>query len=211
MTRYSTEGNIQNEYEPGGQVLKNKLGIRSKKEMDRLEYARLLKTQLHYYKVIKPDTRFTNRLICEMHRYWLGSIYRWAGQYRTVNLGKSGFLWPPAYLVEKNMAEFEKGLLKRCTPCRPRPIKSVAQDLAKVHAEFLLIHPFRDGNGRIARLLTILMALQAGFPAPDFAFTSKKNRRRYLAAVMKGYVQEYDPLATIFTEAIERSERLSGS
>ena len=83
MDRYSTEGNIEDEYEPGGQVLKNKLGIRSKKEMDRLEYARLLKTQLHYYKAIKPNTQFSSRLVCEMHKYWLGSIYEWAGKYRT--------------------------------------------------------------------------------------------------------------------------------
>ena len=211
MDRYSTEGNIEDEYEPGGKVLKNKLGIRSKKEMDRLEYARLLKTQLHYYKVIKPNTQFSNRLLTEMHRYWLGSIYEWAGKYRTVNLGKSGFLWPPAYLVDQNMSGFEKDFLQRYTPCQPQALNQVAQDLAKVHAEFLLVHPFRDGNGRIARLITILMALQAGYPAPDFGFTSNKNRRKYLAAVTKVYAQDYEFLATVMKEAIERSKKISAT
>jgi len=28
--------------------------------------------------------------------------------------------------------------------------------------ELILIHPFREGNGRIARFLSVLMALQAG-------------------------------------------------
>jgi fido (protein-threonine AMPylation protein) len=31
--------------------------------------------------------------------------------------------------------------------------------LAVVHAEFILIHPFREGNGRCGRLLAILMGL----------------------------------------------------
>ena len=208
MTRYSIEGNIEGEYEQGGHVLKNKLGIRSKREMDRLEYARLLKTQLHYYRIVKANMRFTNRFICELHQYWLGSIYEWSGKYRTVNLGKSGFFWPPAYLVEKNMFEFEKNFLKKYTPCRPRTINHIAQDLAKVHAELLLIHPFRDGNGRIARLVTILMALQAGYPAPDFAFSVKKNRQRYLMAVSNGYKQDYKLLVAVIQEAIERSKKL---
>ena len=109
------------------------------------------------------------------------------------------------------MSGFEKDFLQRYTPCRARAIHQVAQDIAKVHAEFLLVHPFRDGNGRIARLITILMALQAGYPAPDFAFTANKNRRKYLTAVTKGYAQDYDLLAEVIREAIERSKKLSGS
>jgi len=40
--------------------------------------------------------------------------------------------------------------------------------MAVVHVELVLIHPFRDGNGRVARILSILMGLQAGLPALDF-------------------------------------------
>ena len=34
--------------------------------------------------------------------------------------------------------------------------------IAMVHTELLLIHPFRDGNGRLARWLADIMAAQAG-------------------------------------------------
>ena len=41
--------------------------------------------------------------------------------------------------------------------------------LAVVHAELILVHPFRDGNGRLARLVSLLMARQAGVHSLDFS------------------------------------------
>jgi cell filamentation protein len=209
MSRYTIQGNIEDEYEPGGRILKNKLGIRSKREMDRIEYEHLLRTQKHYYKIINFNTQFTNNLISQIHKFWLGPIYEWAGRYRTVNLAKRDFVWPPALLVEKNMTGFESNLLKKLTPCKPASIEIVAKKIAKIHAEFLLIHPFREGNGRLARLISSLMVLQAGYPALDYGFTHRKNRQRYLVAVKKGYVQDYKALISFVIEAIKRSKQLS--
>ena len=208
MPRYFTKGNIEDECELGGKVLKNKLGIRSKKEMDKVEYERLAATQAHYHGIIEPHTRFTNRLICKMHYHWLGSLYEWAGKYRTVNLAKMDFVWPPARFVSANMDLFEETFLKKLTPCYQGSIETVSLNISKVHAEFLLVHPFREGNGRLARLISDLMALQAGYPAPDFAFDQKKNRERYLVPVTKGYVQDYELLTHVVKEAMDRSKRL---
>ncbi len=36
--------------------------------------------------------------------------------------------------------------------------------MAVTHTELILVHPFREGNGRLTRLLNTLMALQAGLP-----------------------------------------------
>ena len=110
-----------------------------------------------------------------------------------VELSKGGFCWPPAHLVASNMERFEAGLLREHTPCRPAELLQVAQRMAEVHAELLLIHPFREGNGRLARWLADLMALQAGYVAPLYRFRgrgSKDNRARYLEAVKRGYLQE---------------------
>jgi cell filamentation protein len=60
-------------------------------------------------------------------------------------LSKAGFRWPPAYLTENNMAIFEKDFLYRLTPCKKGSIQKVSQILAEIHAELLLVHPFRDG------------------------------------------------------------------
>jgi cell filamentation protein len=180
--------------------------------MDRAEYESLLRAQSIYLEKIGPETRFTARTICDMHRDWLGDIYDWAGKYRDVELQKGDFRWPPAYLVAQNMASLEKGLLAEHTPCRPGALTNVARRMAIVHSELLLIHPFRDGNGRVARWLADLMAMQAGLPLPDYGFAGKGEKARqqeYLSAVRAGYVEEFDPLAAFFTEAIER--RLRGA
>jgi cell filamentation protein len=193
--------------------LRNRLGLRRKREMDAAEYEALLRAQESYLQRISADTRFTAALLREMHRDWLGELYEWAGQYRTVELSKGGFRWPPAHLVADNMARFEAGLLREHTPCRPAPLPEVARRIAEVHAELLLIHPFREGNGRLARWLVDLMALQASFSVPDYGFAgrgSKGQQRRYLEAVKRGYLQDYDDLVDFFREAIERRLRALG-
>jgi hypothetical protein len=53
--RYSTKGLIENEYEPGGKVLRNKLGIRKRTEMEQAEAKAFQKTQMHFYKLFSED------------------------------------------------------------------------------------------------------------------------------------------------------------
>jgi cell filamentation protein len=159
---------------------------------------------------IEDTTRFDAALLCSMHRAWLGKLYSWAGRYRQVELAKGAFRWPPAALVARNMAAFESGLLRECTPCRPDSVAVVADCVAKVHAELLLIHPFREGNGRLARWLADLMIAQAGLPAPDYGFEgpgSRKRKSQYLSAVYRGYLRDYRALRDFFIEVVERRLR----
>jgi cell filamentation protein len=206
---YEPAAGPEAEMEPGsrGRVLRNRLGIRRKREMDVAEYEALLRTQDAYLERISTETRFTAALIRQMHRDWLGEIYEWAGAYRSVELSKGGFRWPPAHLVSDNMAVLERGLLQEHTPCRPQLLSEVARRMAEVHAELLLIHPFREGNGRLSRWMAALMAMQAGYAPPLFRFQgrgAKSNQSRYLDAVKRGYLQDYDSLAGFFFEAMQR-------
>lgn len=207
-SRYLTTG-IEGEFEPGSRnrVLRNKLGIRKKSEMDQAEFESLVRAQEAYLDRITEDTTFTATLICEMHRDWLGEIYAWAGSYRTVDVSKEGFTWPPAFRVPDNMARLEENLLLKHTPCRPGDWPRMADDIAIVHAELLLVHPFREGNGRLARWLADLMALQGNGPVMDYGFEGRGSRSRrefYLEAVKKGYEQDYVDLRRFFTEALTR-------
>ncbi len=69
----------------------------------------------------------------------------------------------------------------------------------------VLIHPFREGNGRIARALATLIALQAGLPPLDFRLVAGRARNAYFAAVRAGMDRNYEPMAKLFAEIIGRS------
>jgi len=91
------------------------------------------------------------------------------------------------------MKEFKEGLLREFTPCRFDTTEQIARALAVVHTELVLIHPFRDGNGRVARLLATLMALQAGLPSLDFSNLKGDERKEYYVAVGTGLDRDYKP------------------
>ncbi len=77
--------------------------------------------------------------------------------------------------------------------------------LAVIHTELLLIHPFREGNGRIARLLAMLTGLQAGMPLLDFSLIKGKKKLGYFSAVRAGVDRNYEPMQQIFREVITRT------
>lgn len=212
MSRYRTASQDESAPEPGsrGRVLRNLLHLTSKRDMDRAEYEALVTAQETFLRRLTNQTRFTAALVAEMHQTWLGGIYSWAGKWRTVELQKDGFTWPPAYLVPQNMLYLESTLLQTHTPCPAEPVEQVARRMAEVHAELLLIHPFREGNGRLARWIADIMAIQSGAALPQYLFSgrgSKAERVRYLQAVVSGYAQHYELLTDFFVDAIERGER----
>lgn len=204
--RYTAEG-PEAEFEPGSneQVLKNRLGIKSRKEMDKVEAEALETTVDELVRKFDDKHRFTASDIRECHRTWLGEIYEWAGRYRQVNVSRDGFPFAAATQIPSLMEEFERSLLRRYTPSNFKERAEVVRALAETHVELVLIHPFRDGNGRVARILATLMALQAGLPLLDFSLIAEGKRKEYFAAVQAGLDKNYKPMGTIFAGIIERS------
>jgi cell filamentation protein len=103
------------------------------------------------------------------------------------------------------MQEFEQEVLFRYTPCHKMPKEDLIEALAKVHAEFILIHPFRDGNGRLGRLLSTFMAVQAGKPPLTFKIIERAKRGQYIAAVQASLDKNYEPMKEIFRLIVEQS------
>lgn len=197
------------EFEPGarGRVLRNLLGITRVRDMQEAESQALVLAQEAALDRFGPAHRFTADDICALHRLWLGPIYAWAGEYRTVNIGGAGFQFAHAPLIAGLMAELERGALARLTPCQAAHEADVARALAQAHAELILVHPFREGNGRLARLLALLMALQAGLPPLDFSPLAGAGKRAYIAGIHAAVGRNYAPLTAIFLRVIERSRR----
>lgn len=84
-----------------------------------------------------------------------------AGKYRDLNVTISGadHIPPDALHVAGEMAAFIEWY--KDTAVNMHPVERAA----RVHADFVKIHPFVDGNGRTARLLTNLELMKSGFPA----------------------------------------------
>jgi len=205
--KYDTSGLIEAQFESGsrGRVLKNLRGIARKREMDHVEGEEQLRALRELIAVYDFDHRFTSADVCDIHRAWLGTVYEWAGIYRRVNISKGGFLFAAAAQVPSLMKDFEKGPLREYTPCIFGSPEKVAKALAVVHAELVLIHPFREGNGRVARMVSILMALQAGLPPLDFSGIRGKRRKDYFTAVQAGLDRNYEPMEEIFSDVIRRT------
>ncbi|MBI5664716.1 MAG: Fic family protein [Nitrospirae bacterium] len=177
--RYKTAHLIEDQYEPGsrGRVLRNLLHITRKREMDVIEAERYALVQMKLMGMFTKERRFSAADICTIHGEWLGDVYEWAGQYRQVNISKDGFSFAMARYVPKLMHDFENGALKKYTPCLFESDDEIVTALAVIHTELMLVHPFREGNGRAGRLLAVLMALQAGLRGLDFTDIQGKKRK----------------------------------
>lgn len=202
--RYDVSDLPEAQFEPGSddQVLKNRLGITSKQDMDTLEARALERTMDILVRRYSETHRFTAMDLCDWHRVWLGDIYEWAGRYRRLNVSKDGFPFAAAAQVPALMHQFERDVLRRCTPCTFANHAEVVHALAETHVELVLIHPFRDGNGRLARVLSSLMALQAGLPLLDFSVLVGTGKASYIAAIQAGLDKHYAAMESLFGEVI---------
>jgi cell filamentation protein len=168
--RYSVGGNSESAFQPGsrGRVLANHPGIVRVRDMQQAESDALLDTLSGLLDLVSDQQRFTANDLRDWHRRWLGGLYPWAGEYRQVNIGKGGFQFASAQWIPGLMSAFQRDVLAARTPCAGMDHLQLVRALAMTHAELILIHPFREGNGRLARLLNSLMAFQAGLPALDY-------------------------------------------
>jgi cell filamentation protein len=175
--------------------------------MERRESGALLRATERLIDVTRTDQRLDANDVRAMHRIWLGDIYEWAGEYRHVNIAKGGFMFAAANRVPRLMRDFSSGPLTEYTPCNFSSVEMQARALAVVHAELVLIHPFRDGNGRCARLLSLLMGLQGGWPGLDLGSPRGTENRRYVRAIHAALVKDYAPMESVFRRMIERAFR----
>ena len=206
--RYTASGSDEAEYQPGsdGRVLANRLGIVNPDSMDDAELAALDVLQRKLIQQVEYDQVFTATDLCHWHRDWLGDIYSWAGRYRALNLQKDGYTFAAARRIPALMEQLERNVLSTWTPCCAMDEFRLLDALALCHVEFIVIHPFREGNGRMARVLATMMALQAGWPLLDFSALAG-NRREYFAAIQHGHAHNYRPIKRIFRKVLQSSRR----
>ena len=95
----------------------------------------------------------------------------------------------PAYLTSKEMQELVEWTQKSLAEEKYHPLLIVGNFIV----EFLQIHPFQDGNGRLSRILTNLLLLKEGYlympyishekliedNKPDYYLTLRKSQKTF--------------------------------
>ena len=90
----------------------------------------------------------------------------------------------PAYLTAKEMQELVEATQQAFKEAKYHPLLIIGNFLV----EFLLIHPFTDGNGRISRILTNLLFLKHGYVYVPYVSHEKlieDNKPDYYVALRK--------------------------
>ena len=127
--------------------------------------------------IIKKEEPFSEWQIRNIHQLILKNIDdENAGRYRQQNVLISGATnTPPDYtLLNDKMAQFIDWYNAEADLMHP------IERAAKVHADFVGIHPFIDGNGRTSRLLMNLELIKAGYPP---CVITVENRLAYYEAL----------------------------
>ncbi len=130
----------------------------------------------------KTNEHISLSLIRELHRLVFQNSKTYAGQLRKIgeevavvsSLGDVIHEGIPSTLVEKMMLELIKWYYKNRKKYSPLLLAAV------VHNQFETIHPFRDGNGRVGRLLLNNILLKHNLPPVNIQF---KNRGGYYNAI----------------------------
>ena len=104
----------------------------------------------------------------QIHGYIFGGLYDFAGQIRTVNIAKGGFVFSPSRYLDGALAHIEK-----------MP-ESTLEEIVKKYVEMNVAHPFMEGNGRSTRIWLDLILKKILKKCVDWSLIEKKE---YLAAM----------------------------
>jgi cell filamentation protein len=186
-----------------GDILPNLLGLTTEKEINESEFEGFLKAEIYFTEKLSARTKFDVKYILGLHKMALTHLYSFAGKYRDVNMSKGGFPFASAKFLPETMSEFETEILSKLKN-KYESQEDLIKDVAIVHGELLFIHPFREGNGRTARLLANLMVRIAGYESLKFEKVGKKEFEEYVSAVQncanKDYEKMIDFVKSIFPD-----------
>ena len=133
----------------------------------------------------------------EIHRYMFQDLYDWAGEYRTVNTGRTGPFCKAEYIA----VEMERRFAAIRAEYNLRGLRpgQFAARAAEHMNELNAIHPFLDGNGRAQRAFLEIFAKQVGHRI-DLA---RIDARAWHEASIAGYYrQDHTPMCQLIAGAL---------
>lgn len=156
------EGNTLT-YEETDSVLRGKIPPKARKKD--IKEAKNMKKCIDFIFDYKGE--IDERMVLKLHLIEMEGVLSDAGRYRSVNV-RVGNYFPPVFSeVPQKMIEFFAWYEQVRKMLHPFELAAL------VHLKFVKIHPFRDGNGRISRLLMNFVLLKNGYPLLNI-FDSEK-------------------------------------
>lgn len=169
-----------------------------KDQLEALNHAKALEFINRLAKERKGHQFLTEDDIKAIQRVILTGIQdNWAGVYRQTDIFVRGSSseFPPPSQVPSLMNQFLKWLQNEQ---EEHPVRIAAD----AHFKLVNIHPFRDGNGRTARLLMNLILIMHGYPK---AVIRNEDRTKYLATFDVAREKDLRPFYKVIEEAVDRS------
>ncbi|BBG03574.1 MULTISPECIES: Fic/DOC family protein [Pseudonocardia] len=153
-------------------VLRNRLGITDAGELARAE-AELTALRLIELRQEPLPGRYDLDHLQDFHHHIFCDIYDWAGELRTVSLGKGQLFCLPQHLESSGEDIFDR--LHRTQLLRGRHLGSFVTGLAELLGDINALHPFREGNGRTQRAFMAQLARAAGYELRWTAMDADEN------------------------------------
>lgn len=170
------------------------------------------KRGLEYLHDLARDKIFniTPSLICKIHQVSFGWIFpEWAGKYRKIQVIYSGKEAPPYFQLEELMVNMCRDLEERVqhlpSVAGKRFIVEIVKLLAWFQHRFVFIHPFQDYNGRVARMLTIIILLKFNLPPIELRAEKESDRKKYLIAMQRADKGDHSLLEKLISQALSEA------
>ena len=112
-----------------------------------------------------------------IHKYLFDEIYDFAGKIRTVNIAKGSFRFAPVVYLEAALENIDK---------MPQ---STFDEIVEKYVEMNIAHPFREGNGRSARIWLDLIFKTELHRVVDW---SKVDKEDYLLAMERSPIKDIE-------------------
>lgn len=150
--------------------------------------------------MLKYNGDISRNFVLKLHKLLMHNIlWKYAGTFRDVRVyvRGAGFVPPEPKYVDR---EFKRLMLwYRANKKKYHPVVVAAY----FHHVFESIHPFRDGNGRVGRLLLNFVLRKNSLPMINIKY---KNRSKYYAALEAGNKGDLRPMSDLIIEYLERTE-----
>lgn len=146
--------------------------------------------------LVNSKKEISQEIIQKIHEFITKGILKNPGQYRTENVTITGVkIRPPSFLkIVRLIDEYIQNIQK----LKLQTIKKAAY----IHHEFVRIHPFLDGNGRVARLLTNFYLMKQGYPP---IVIQKEDRKNYYKSLNKADHGNLSDFATFIARVVNES------